>query len=35
MRQESNSDWGYDWIPIMGPFIVGALTAAFYHFLKR
>lgn len=35
LRQKCSSDWGYAWIPIMGPFVGGALAAVFYLFLKR
>ena len=30
-----NSDWGYAWIPILGPIIGGVLGAALYHVLWK
>lgn len=34
LRQKCSSNWGYAWIPIMGPFI-GAAIAAFLYLLLR
>jgi glycerol uptake facilitator protein len=28
-----NSDWGYAWIPIIGPIVGGVLGAVLYHLL--
>jgi len=30
---KGNSDWGYSWIPVVGPIIGGALGALFFHFV--
>ena len=30
---KGHSDWGYAWIPVVGPLIGGALAAAAYHVL--
>jgi len=29
---KGDSDWGYSWIPVVGPIIGGALGALFFHF---
>jgi len=30
---KGDSDWGYSWIPVVGPIIGGALGALFFHFV--
>jgi glycerol uptake facilitator protein len=30
---KGGSDWGYAWIPVIGPIIGGTIGAALYHFL--
>jgi len=34
IRKKGNSNWNYAWIPVMGPFIGGAIAALLYLWLK-
>lgn len=34
-RKNKNADWGYSWIPIVGPFIGGAVAGLLYGFLSK
>lgn len=35
LKQKIRSEWGYAWIPFMGPFVGGALAALLYLLLKQ
>jgi glycerol uptake facilitator protein len=34
MRAKGSSDWGYSWIPIIGPFVGALLAAALFKFMN-
>jgi glycerol uptake facilitator protein len=34
IKGKGSSDWGYSWIPIVGPLLGGLLAAFLFHFIK-
>jgi glycerol uptake facilitator protein len=34
IKDKKNSDWGYSWIPVVGPIIGGLLAALIYMVFK-